>query len=472
MSSDKFQLANDTINGWNNIALSLRYDHTVSPTLFYSAGVYLGNYSFSVEQEEPDRAFRLDYGVLYPGLRIDFNKNNPLHKLSFGFQSIYYQFKPGELKPTSAESTATALKMSNENSLESAIYFSDSFNWRDNINIELGLRLSMYNRFGPGIKYLYQSGAPKEPSTVVDSVQYGSGELMKTYIGPEPRAAIRYELSKNSSMKLGYNRMYQYIHLISNTAVITPIDIWQSSNHYFKPQRADQISLGYFTMQTRHNLEMSAEVYYKWLDNLLDFRDGANLILNNKLETALLPGTGRSYGIELTLSKKTGLLTGEINYTISRSLRRVDSKYDLDKINEGNEYPANADIPHSLNFNWRYQLARKAFLTGSFVYHTGRPVSVTIGGYEVDYSSITDFSGRNNFRVSDYHRLDLALVVEGSNRKKKLGQSVWTLSLYNVYARKNPYSVFFVDNGYHRLESYQLSLIGTIVPSITYGYKF
>jgi hypothetical protein len=472
VSGDNFSLANDTINAWQNIAIAIRYDKTVSPTLFYSAGVQLGSYSYTVKQEEPSKAFKLRYGVLYPGFRLDFNRVGALHKMNFGIQSTYYWFNPGRIRPESETSSATRIEMQIEKSLETGLYFSDSFNWLETINVEIGFRISIYNRFGPGTKYLYEPGGPMEPESTIDSVSYNAGQIMQSYIGPEPRLALKYSIDENSSIKLGYNRMYQYVHLISNTAVVTPVDIWQSSNAYFKPQIADQVSLGYFTSFTNEVYEASVEGYYKRLKNILDFRDGANLILNPQLETSLLPGRGKSYGVEFTLTKKSGKLTGEINYTYSRSLRQVNGKYDLDKINKGEYYPSNSDLPHVLNVGWRKQLSRKVYFSGTFVYHTGRPVSIPLNGYAVDYTSVANFSDRNNFRIPDYHRLDLALVVEGSNRKKKFGQSNWTFSIYNVYARRNPYSVFFVDKGNKKLLAKQLSLIGTAIPSITYGYKF
>jgi len=362
--------------------------------------------------------------------------------------------------------------MPDEQSVESAVYFSDAFIWKARFHIDAGLRLSMYNRIGSGTVYDYEEDAPLEPRNVVDSTQYSSGEIMKTYIGPEPRLSIRYTVSKQASIKLGYNRIYQYIHLISNTAAITPVDIWQSSNTYFKPQIADQVSLGYFTNSKEGKWQAFVDVFYKQIQNILDFKDGANLILNPKLETALLSGTGKSYGAEFSISKTKGKLEGEINYTYSRSLREVNGDFDIEKINNGNSYPSNYDQPHIVNLNWRLSMTRKVFFSGIFTYHTGRPVSIPISAYEVNASPVIDFSDRNNYRLPDYHRLDLALIIEGSNKKDKKLKSEWSFSVYNVYGRKNPYSAFFVYNVAGAVKPYQISLIGVPVPSITYGLKF
>ncbi len=471
-SHDRFSLANDTINQWRNITAALRYDHSVSNNLFYNVGLYMGNYHYEVTDPAPLKAFKLNYDIIYPALKIDINHVGPRHSQSFGFHSTYYLFHPGELKPMTPESNVKQTIMPAERGIESALYFGDAYNVSSDFLVEAGLRLSMYNRIGPGTVYLYQPNAPREPENITDSLKYGSGQIMKTYIGPEPRLSVRYSLNSQSSLKLGFNRMYQYVHLISNTATITPVDIWQLSNTYFRPQIADQISAGYFRDSRSGSFEYFVEAYYKRLQNILDFKDGANLILNPQLETALLPGTGKAYGIEFSIQKKTGRLVGAFNYTYSRSLRHVDGTHDIEKINGGNTYPANYDQPNIVNLNWRYKITRRIFLTGAFTYHTGRPVSLPESAYVVGNVPVSNFVARNNYRIPDYHRLDLALLIEGSNKKKKRVEGTWVFSIYNVYGRKNPYSVFFVDQGGGVLKPYQLSLIGTAVPSITYSFKF
>jgi hypothetical protein len=471
-SHDNFQLATDTVNQWQNIAGAVRFEKTLSPNLFYSAGIYAGQYSYRVREEDGENAFDLDYKITYPSIKIDFNHDKNRSKQSFGIHSTYYVFSPGKLRPTSEESIVKTTTMPVEKSIESAVYFTQAYTFNERFNVEVGLRLSMFNRIGPATVYLYQEGAPIEVRNTVDSVMYKKGQMIKTYVGPEPRASMRYNVSERSSFKLGYNRIYQYVHLISNTAAITPVDIWQSSNTYFKPQMADQISVGFFNNSKRNMYETSIEAFYKHLTNVLDFKDGANLILNPQLETSLLRGIGNSYGLEFGINKTRGKLVGGFNYTFSRSLRQVNGEFDSEKINRGKVYASNYDQPNVLNLNWRYSLTRKVFFSGIFTYHTGRPLSIPTAGYVVNGSSISDFSERNNYRVPDYHRLDLALVIEGSNKKKKLGESFWTISVYNVYGRRNPYSVFFVDQGASLLKSYQLSIIGVAVPSVSYSFKF
>ena len=257
-SKDKFRLANDTLNSWQNLAFAVRYDQRYKD-LYYSIGLYLGNYSYTVSESDPPTAFDLTYNILYPSFKLDFNRDR-VHKQSFGFHSTFYNFKPGTLKSTSQESNVANVTMPTENSIELALYFSESFYLSEKLNIEAGLRLSMFTRLGPGWVYSYQPGAPLEPRNVVDSTYYESGQTMKTYGGPEPRLSVQYMLNRNSSLKLGYNRIYQYIHLVSNTAAITPVDIWQGSDNYFRPQIGDQLSLGYFRVFQDNVIQVSAEI--------------------------------------------------------------------------------------------------------------------------------------------------------------------------------------------------------------------
>jgi hypothetical protein len=471
LSQDRFKLTNDTINQWQNLTFSARYDRQLRSNLYFSAGLYGGRYMFEMSDEEPAAAFNLKYKVLFPSLKFDFNRDG-VHKQTFGFHVTYYSFYPGDLKPSGTQTDKTLIKMPGENSVESALYISDAFYWGNKIHVEAGLRQSLFNRIGSGLVYRYQDNKPLEPRNVVDSLVYSSGQIMKTYAGLEPRLSVRYIQNNRSSIKLSYNRNFQYIHLVSNTASVTPVDIWQSSNTYFKPQIADQVSIGYFRNSSNTIWEIYVDTYYKYIQNILDFKDGANLILNRKLETALLQGINQSYGAEVSIEKTKGRLVGSANYTFSRSLRKIDRSFQSEKVNEGNYYPSNFDQPHSVNLNWRYSLTRKVFFSGAFTYHTGRPVSLPRVAYEVNESPIIDFSERNNYRLKDYHRLDLALVIEGTNKKKKILEGQWTISVYNLYGRKNPYSAFFRYNVAGAVMPFQISLIGVPIPSITYGLKF
>jgi hypothetical protein len=469
-SLDRFSLVNDTIYNSRNIAANLQLDHAFSSKLFSSAALSFGKYSYKVQEEDPATAFDLQYSVTYPSLKFDFNYDGR-HKLSFGLHNTFYDFNPGSLKRTSQESNAKQVDIRNERSLESAVYISDAFNLRENVLIEAGVRMSMFNRVGPGTTYKYAPDKPMETRYITDSTQYSAGKIMKTYYGFEPRLSIKYSLGSNAAIKLGYNRMFQYLHLVTNTAAVTPVDIWQSSNPYFKPQVADQVSIGYYRNLDEDMYEAFTEVFYKTVQNILDFKDGANLILNKHLETALLKGRAKSYGIEASVSKIRGRLLGSVNYTYSRSWRRVNGPYESEKINKGDWYPSNYDQPHVATVNWRYGISRRHFFSGTFTYRTGRPMSLPLSGYTVDGIPVLNFSDRNLYRIPDYHRLDFAFIIEGNHKRKKLWDGTWVVSFYNVYGRKNAYSVFFQDDGSGHLRPYKLSVIGSIVPSLSYSFK-
>ncbi|HEY0739989.1 MAG TPA: carboxypeptidase-like regulatory domain-containing protein [Chryseosolibacter sp.] len=469
-SNDRFTLSNDTIYNWRNIAGSIRVDHSFSDRFYSTVTLDYGKYAYQLEEEDPYNAFKLDYSVTYPSLNLDFNLNGR-HEIAFGLHNRLYDFQPGDRRPTHVESNIANTRIPNERSLETAFYITDGFYWRENVFVEAGLRYSLFTRFGPATVYQYLDGASIENRNIVDSTLYGKNEVIKMYHGAEPRLSLRYTLTPNSSLKFGYNRIYQYIHLVTNTAAVTPVDIWQSSNTYFKPQIADQVSLGYYRNLNDNMYETFIEAYYKHVNNTLDFKDGADLILNKNLETALLPGIGQSYGIEVSATKVKGRLVGSANYAFSRSLRTVDGISDSEKINGGQIFASNFDQPHVVNLNWRYNISRRYFLSGNFTYHTGRPLSLPESAYATDGTPISNFSERNRYRIPDYHRMDLALIMEGNHKRKKFWDGTWAFSLYNVYSRKNAYSIFFKSDNSGTLRPYKLSVIGTVIPSLSYTFK-
>jgi hypothetical protein len=362
--------------------------------------------------------------------------------------------------------------MEKQYNLESAVYASDQVTLADErVSLEGGIRVSMFNSIGPATVNLYQDGSPPDMLTLTGTMDVPKGDVYKTYTGIEPRASVRYSFTPAFSAKAGYNRMYQYMHLVTNTTAITPIDIWQPSGYYFKPQVADQISFGLFRDFKDKTYETFAEVYYKRINNVTDFKDGAQLILNSHLETDLLQGTGTMYGIEFSGSKTAGTLTGSLSYAYSRTFRLIAGPTDAESINNGEKYPSNFDQPHIVNLSWRYGITRRIFFTGYFTYRTGRPITVPESGFVIDNIPVAAFSERNRYRIPDYHRVDLAFVFEGNHKRRKLLDGTFSVSVYNIYGRQNAYSVFFRpdENGYMR--AYKLSIIGTALPSVSYSFK-
>jgi hypothetical protein len=468
VSQDKFRLQGDSTYKWNNLLGSMQLDHIFSPKLNASLHIGYGTYGYEVIDDNEVTGFNLSYKITYPSVKADIHYQLGRHKISAGAQAQYYGFNPGTLKPSSPSPNLKFIQIENQQSLESALYLSDNYAISEKFNVEAGIRFSMFSAIGPGTINNYKPGLPLELSNLINTTSYKSGETIQTYSGLEPRASFRYTFSPTSSIKFGYNRIYQYLHLVTNTTAITPIDIWQPSGKYFKPQLADQFSIGYFRTSKNKTYDAFIEFYHKKIDNILDFKDGARLILNQEIETDLLQGTGTAYGVETQITKSLGRLTGSISYTYSRSLRTILGPTVSESINSGKEYASNFDQPHIVNFSWKYNISRRYFFTGNFTYRTGRPLS----GFTVDNISVSNFSERNQYRIPDYHRLDLALVLEGSHKRKKIFDGTWTLSLFNVYGRKNPFTIFFREASNGTLVPYQLSIIGTILPSLTYTVKF
>jgi hypothetical protein len=471
MSNDHFGLPSDTTFTWQNLMGSLKYDHVFNSRASMNASLGYGRYGYHVTDDDPTSAYKMQYRISYPTLKVDFAYEAGHHKINLGINSMYYQMQPTSIKPEAETSTIQPFASSPQSSVENAFFISDGIDVTSKFHIEAGIRLSLFSSLGPATIRYYDPDQPVSEQSVTDSASFASGKIIKNYFGPEPRLSLRYSLTQNSSIKVGYNRMYQYIHLISNSVAVTPIDIWQPSNSFFKPQIGDQISLGYFHDLRSNTFEASVEGFYKEVQNLLDFKNGADLVLNPHLETQLLRGHGKSYGIEFSLNKIKGRLTGSFNYTYSRSLKQVVSQFQGESINNGNYYPSNFDQPNIVNLNWKYGLSRRVSFTGNFTYHTGRPVTIPYSYSTIDNIPIVNFSERNQYRVPSYHRLDFALVIEGNHRRKKFWDGTWAISIYNVYARKNVYTVFYGKEKNGLLAPYRMSIVGTALPSISYRFK-
>jgi hypothetical protein len=471
LSHDQFQLQGDTTFRWDTYFGSVRLDHQFNSRLSASLRIGTGRYSYDVAEKDPLKGFSLQYQITYPSVKADFHWNMITHHVGFGVQSTYYDFNPGTLTPTTDQSDKKFIQMEVQQSIESGIYLSDQFDLVKKLHADVGARYSVFTALGPGSVNIYEPDKPRETIYQIDTIQFGKGEKIKTYHNIEPRLGLRFDLQRDASLKFGYHRIYQYLHLITNTTAVTPVDIWQPSGYYFKPQKVDQVSLGYFKNFKEKRYEAFVEFYYKQVDNVLEFKDGAQLILNAQIETDLLQGKARAYGAETQIAKLTGKLTGSVSYAYSRSLRTIKSTFSDETINNGEEYASNFDQPHVVNLIWKLNITRRHFFTGGFTYRTGRPITLPLTAFSVDNFTVSVFSDRNKFRIPDYHRLDLGFVIEGNHKRKKFWDGTWTISVYNFYARKNAYSVFFKEARPGILRPYQLSIIGTALPSVSYSFK-
>ncbi len=471
-SSDDFGFSGDTIYAWASTAASIKYSHTFNRNLNLDVGATYSKYDFRVNSQEPNNASEFKNGILYQSLYAAFAYRQGRHRINFGGSFINYELRQGELKPDSEISQILPVQLHKEHALESALYWNDEVRLSQKLSFMYGLRYAAYANYGAGEVYLYQPEVPKQDRTITDTVNYSAGEVIKLYHGLEPRFSLNYSISAYSSVKLGYNRNRQYIHLISNTASVSPLDSWKSSNTYFKPQIGDQFSLGYFRNFRRHTIETSVEAYYKRIRNMLDYKNGAELFLNKTIEADLLPGKGRAYGIETSISKKTGKLTGWLSYTYARTEMAVKGATPEETINGGAYYPANYDKPHTLNLVGSYQRRKRVLWSANFTYSTGRPITAPLAHYVIDDYIIPDFGERNQYRIPDYHRLDLSMTILPNPEKEKKWEGSWNIAIYNVYGRKNPYSVFFKQIYGSPPRAYQVAVVGVPLPSVSYDFKF
>ncbi|MDW7691822.1 TonB-dependent receptor [Flammeovirgaceae bacterium SG7u.111] len=471
-SNDEFKLGSDTIYSWQNSNASIKYNKAFSDNFFMDlVGVY-SKYNYDVDNSEEDRGFNLNFGIDYMSLGADFQYNAGKHTISFGASALNHTVSPGSFTPLEGNISIEPLYLPEENGVEAAVYVSDEIKFSQSITLNLGLRYSWFGNLGPATVSMYDPEQPRIPTNIIDSKTYSDLDLVQTYQGLEPRIGLRVGVGATSSIKVGANRMRQYLHLITNSSSVTPLDFWKVSGPYLKPQIADQVSLGYFRNFRNDNVEFSIEGYYKTIENVVDFKNGAELVLNESIETVLLQGQGRAYGVELMLKRKQGRLNGWVGYTYSRSERKLAGDFSDEVINNGDYYPSNFDKPHDLTIVANYELKKKITLSCNFTYSTGRPTTAPNARYLIEDITVANYSNRNEYRIPDYHRLDVSLTFDGNHKKNKVWKGSWVFGVYNVYGRENPYSVFFQNKQGAPPRAYQLSIIGSALPSVTYNFTF
>ncbi|TGE29481.1 TonB-dependent receptor [Hymenobacter metallicola] len=473
VSNDRFKLSTDTVYRYANQAASLKWNHIFS-NKFYGvlSGAY-SRYAYQVSSEKnPVNASELRYQINQSSLKADFNYFlNNKHTLEFGASSILYGIEPGSLRPVGNESLIKPDILGDEQGLESALYISDRIDVTPRFSVSLGLRYSLYNSLGPKEVYQYIPSVSKTVNTIIDTVSYKPGQITKTYHGPEYRVSLKYALSDNSSVKASYNRTRQYIHMLSNTTSMSPTDIWKLSDTHIRPQIGDQVALGYYRNFKSNTIETSVEAYYKDIKDFVDYKSGATILLNHHIETDVVNAHGHAYGVEVMVKKLTGKVNGWVSYTYSRSLLQVNSGTTSDMINGGKYYPSNFDRPHDFTMIGNYRFSRRISSSLNLTYSTGRPITLPLAKYNIGSSTRVYYSERNAYRVPDYYRADLAFNIEGNHKVKKLAHGSWTLGVYNLTGRKNPFSIYFKSEK-GRINGYQLSIFGQPIPTVTYNFKF
>ena len=472
-SYDKYQIASDTTNYYGNKLISLDWNHKFNDKNNGHLIISNSNYNFNSKYEADGNSnFNLKYQINETNLEL---KNtytySKEHNFGFGVASKLYKVSPGAITPKGSDSSVNPFSIPKEKGLENALFISDDYTVNKKLAFNLGLRYSMFLGMGESEQRIYQKDQPKNTSTLIRTEKYDDFDAYKTYQGLSYRLAGRYLINSSLSVKASYNKTFQYIHRLSNNTTASPIDTWRLSDKNIKPQQGTQLSLGLFKNLNDDELEISLETYYKKYTNLIDYKVGASLLLNKTIETEVLQGPGKSYGIEFLIKKKKGRLNGWFGYSYSRSLIKLDSYFAEERVNNGMYFSTNYDKPHDLNIVANYKLTKRFSFSSNFTFQSGRPITYPTGKYSYEGEDYLIYSDRNKFRIPNYYRLDLGFNVEGNHKKKKFAHSFWNISVYNVLGRNNPYSVFFeTKNG--KVVAYKSSIFSIPIPTITYNFKF
>lgn len=460
---DVFQFKEMMRMDWGNATATARWNHLFTDKLFSNFTAIYSNFNYEIGTPGGKTAFSWKSNIEDLSLKADFSYfPNNRHTVKFGLSAIYHTFKPGIVKPQSTESVVKELILDKKYALENALYLSNEQEMSPRFSLTYGLRYSFFQNMGGRVQNYDASGQP----TNVE--EYGRTHIYKTQGGLEPRLAARFVLNESSSVKASYNRTMQYLHLASNATSASPFDIYVPSGKNIKPQSANQVALGYFRNFRRNTLEASAEVYYKDMQNQIDFRDNAELLLNNNIEGEILTGSGKAYGLELMVKKQTGRLTGWASYTLSHTERSIQG------INNGDAYRVRQDKPHNLAVVMSYRLSERMTLGASQIYSSGNVVTMPSGAFRNGNIIVPIYTERNGYRLRDYHRLDLSLTLDAKKREGQQYESSWNFSIFNAYGRKNVFSVQLdqTEDTPSRIASKEISIIGSAIPAVTYNFKF
>lgn len=478
---DVFSLNKSFTNTYGNATLNLRWNHLFSEKLFSNLSLIYSDYYYGLDLDFV--GFKWDSGIKNYNIKYDFkNYISDKFKLNYGVNGIYYNFNPGTIKPSNSDSGINYDQLDKKYAFEPALYINAEQEISKKISLSYGLRYSLFYRLGQSTVNLYADNNPAtfnsdmqiyENATPIGTKFYDKNKVIQSYNNLEPRFSAGYQINDNQSIKASYNRMVQYLQLVSNTSSPTPLDVWTPSDNYIKPQIADQVALGYFRNFKENMYSLEVETYYKEVQNRLDYIDGANLVANNAIEQVILNGQLRSYGLEIMLRKNEGKLNGWISYTLSKSEQQTPGRTPHEiGINNGNWYNSAYDKLHNFAATGSYNLNKKWSFGSNFIFQTGQPVTYPTGQYEYMGVSIPSFGLRNENRLPAFHHLDISATLTPRKNDKRSWKSEWVFSIYNVYNRKNAASITFrqnVDTGTN--EAVKTSIFG-VVPAVSYNFKF
>lgn len=479
---DNFKFdANQGFN-WGNKTATLRWNHIFTDRIFANFTAFFSDYDYVLAfgEDEMDQ-FDWNSRIMNYDFKPEFTYFvNPNNEVSFGGELLYLQFEPANAVGVS-NGESRDISLPTKNALESALYISNDQKIGQSIQLQYGLRYSHFSLLGSGVAYTYGDTIPGIRRPVIGAEEFESRKTIQSYGNLEPRFSIKYQLNKYNSFKASYNKTSQYLHLISNTTASNPLDVWTPSSNNIEPQIGHQVALGWFrNFGPDNNVEFSAEVYYRKTENQIDYIDGADLLINEYIEGDLLSGDGRAYGLELYAKKNTGRLTGWVSYTVAKTELQTEG------INNGNWYPTRYDQRHNVKLAAFYDLNDRWSLSTNFTFLTGTPTTFPtsryqMGDYVVPYNHE---GGRNNFRIPVYHRLDISATLQGKryrrNGERRKNESYWVFSVYNLYGRKNPFSIYFTQDNDVRpgpgdlvnTQARQVSIIGNMIPAVSYNFKF
>lgn len=478
---DVFKFGTSFSNIYGNASGNLRWNHIFNDKIFSNLSLIYSKYDYQIELN----AIQFDWisDIINYNLKYDFKYyiNNKIN-LNFGASGIYYNFHPGEIRPTSESSPINYFELDEKRAFEAGVYINVEQKITERFNMQYGFRISAFSRLGGEPLTIYENDQPVvyndflgiyQGGIPIGQEDYSIGESMKTFNNFEPRLALAYQMSEYSSIKASFSRIAQYIHLLSNTTNVTPLDVWTPSGVYIEPQLSNQYALGYFKDFSKKMLNFSIEAYYKTIENRIDYIDGANLIGNNNIETVILNGEARAYGLEFLLQKISGDFTGMLAYTISKAEQRtLGGNAGGPGINNGNWYNTPYDRTHDFSVTAAYDHTNKWTFSANFVYQTGRPVTYPNGQYEYEGMSIASYEDRNSSRLTSYNRLDVMAIFRPNRRPNNRWKGEWVFGIYNVYNRMNAASITFGQNRETGVNEATRTAIFGIVPSVTYNFKF
>ena len=478
---DDFNFGANFFSAYGNASGSLRWNHIFNDKLFSNLSLVYSDYDYQLDFIAFDFDWLseiINYNIKYD---LSYFKSNKL-KLNFGLNSIYYDFNPGEINPTSPASSINRLILDPKRALESGIYTSAEYKVSKKLTATFGLRFSNFNRLGGQPLFNYENNQPVvynetlgvyEEGNVIGVTDFDTNETIERFNNLEPRLAMAYQFNDNTSVKAGYSRTAQYIHLLSNTISVTPLDVWAPSGKFIKPQLSDQYAIGYFRNFKAKTYSLEIEAYYKTVANRIDYVDGSDLIGQNTIETEILNGELRAYGLEFLFKKTKGDFTGWLAYTISRAEQRTPGgAAGGPGINNGDWYYAAHDRTHDISLTGSYQFNKKWNFGANIIYQTGRPVTFPDGQFVFEGINVPNFSSRNESRLTAYHRIDVSATYVPNKKPDNKWKGEWVFGIYNIYNRRNAASIAFGQNRETGANEATRTAIFGIVPSVSYNFKF